>query len=264
VLSTQLIIIAISLFVWSIDQRNSVLLEMFHLEKHPRAAYYLVGLFLFLAAVGMFASVQYCMRSNGQQCSCGSCAPCYCCDDLFFYNPYIYVASDTGGTPCTCCCGSCGECGGQGCAGCTECGGCHGCATASLGEEAFLFVVVIVVIFAVVGVFVCIVMGTMFLQFVVERHLRVLRKFSLTKDYEVADLADSYLSLSTSSNHHVILATEVSAQDHIEMGSSQMRGGSEMTGGEDTSPSAPPLGESPSLLTRQQEEDLMRWGLLSR
>ena len=120
-LFTQVLVVSMALLFYLFDGKRACL-EAMHMEGHVRTFYYLGGLFLFLATVGMFSAISMCMKQMGvtqtpcSHCQC-NCPPCYfCCDDVFFYNPYLYVpvSSSADATPCCCCCGNCGECGGAG------------------------------------------------------------------------------------------------------------------------------------------------------
>jgi len=59
----------------------------------------------------------------------------------------------------------------------------------TLGEEAFICVAVCVIVFAVIGVIVAVVLGGAFVRSIMQKHMHILHKWNLAKDYVVQDLA---------------------------------------------------------------------------
>lgn len=70
-----------------------------------------------------------------------------------------------------------------------ECGSCGECSAAGAGSECIFVLGAILVIFVLIGVFVCIIMGAVYVQYTISKHMHILHKWTLTKDYIVADLA---------------------------------------------------------------------------
>jgi len=64
-----------------------------------------------------------------------------------------------------------------------------------LGQECAAVLLVLVVVFALIGIFVCLVLGISYTQYLIQKHLHVLHKFTLSKDYIVADLAPDALNI---------------------------------------------------------------------
>lgn len=60
----------------------------------------------------------------------------------------------------------------------------------TVGEEAFICIAVLVVVFAVVGVIVSVFVGAAFVQHITQKHVHILHKWNLAQDYIVQDLAD--------------------------------------------------------------------------
>jgi hypothetical protein len=63
-----------------------------------------------------------------------------------------------------------------------------------VGEEAFVCLIGVMIVFAVVGVFYCLGMGAYYLQHVTQKHIHVLGKMNLAREYVVEDLAEDALS----------------------------------------------------------------------
>jgi len=192
--------LAICLFAYSVygmDGRSHVLASLLGVPKESHyfpAFYYFMGLTTLLSLVGMIYAC-----SKIEACRNIDCNGCYC--DTFYFWPYYFSSNSSvaggaaaGGadpvmTSCCCCCQDCGPA----CTSCMslDCGACFGntCAGVTLGEEAFICVAVCVVLFAVIGVVVAVVLGGAFVQYVLQKHMHILHKWNLAKDYVVQDLA---------------------------------------------------------------------------
>jgi hypothetical protein len=129
------------------------------MEDHDRITYYVCGVITFLALIGFFGlcnSFCECLAKPAPPPS-SSRDTCYCGD-------------------CYCRCdspkGDCGD------------GGDDGNAT------VIILVGIIMVMFAIVGIFYGIVLATALFQRIVQRHVRTLELRVIAADYPVADLAD--------------------------------------------------------------------------
>lgn len=183
--------------------------------------YYLCGNTIFFAIVGVLAASQM----SGLQC-------CRGCDNIGYYP--VFIDMNTADSCCFCCnsgsrapivaggnvdcCGCCCRHGGP-CvadASCCECGGggcCSSCegsgASGSLGHEAIICALIALAIFALIGVFVCIVLGLIYSNMLITRHIHVLRKLDLSKDYIVADLAPGASETDSIDNNNSLTAHEL-------------------------------------------------------
>ena len=110
----------------------------------------------------------------------------YCCDGLCFYwNPVYYSPSGAVNTPNACCCCNCCDGGCPVITGDTcECTG----AGAEAGEGCIYAVLIIVLILAIFGLLIFIVVGCKVFNDTITRHIHVLKKWTLTQEYVVADL----------------------------------------------------------------------------
>lgn len=172
----NLFIIALAFFTYSIDNSSKALISVFKLQHYPVLFYYLFGLSIGLCIVGVMYLCTYfrlCPNDSGH---------CMICSDTCFYGPFYYSTPEAGGA-------GTGLCGGHCC--CESCSGCSGaeCAACEMNEICVVAIIVVFVVFVLIGAFVCIVLGAMYLQKVVSEHAHVLHKFTLAKDYIVADLA---------------------------------------------------------------------------
>lgn len=131
-------------------------------------------------------------RNQNNDC----CNNCYC-PDCHCYGCYYYNIGDC--SLCcdqccdTCCvgCGDCGDCGG--CGDCGDCGGCGDCgdAGAVIIPIVLVIVAIIVLIFIFVGFFFGLVALMAWLQRILQRHLHVLHRKELAREYKVVDLEES-------------------------------------------------------------------------
>lgn len=234
---TQACIISLGLLFYWFD-RSHYLLEAFHMQDHIRVFYYLCGFTLFLSLVGLLFTCNGCKMyytNDFNRClnSCNNCCR-NCsgpdCGPVYVYNDPI------------CCCPNTVE----GCS-CGECGSC--CASAELGQECLGVLLVLVVVFALIGVFVCLILGVSYIQYLIQKHVHVLHKFTLSKDYIVADLSPDALSVEGD------VVNDAPVEDDIEMNGLYYRVN---TIDRDVAvPSAPPL--TPS---SQQYNELRQLGLV--
>ncbi len=266
---TQLMIFSLAGFTYLIDHNSHYLLKLFHMDHYPFLFYYLFGLFLSFSLIGMIGS---CIQS--QCCGDTSNMNCYCTDIVFL--PYFGPADSS---PCCCCADS---------AACTQCGGCGSCECANclsagaIGEEALYLFLVLLVLFAIIGLFVFIFVGAMLMQEIVRRHFHILDKWNLTREFIVKDLAPGALPIAFPHDHDVRPYHDVEA--NIEMPSytrletmsaispMTMNRGDALTdltraGESFESDEHPPLLEEPTAppmesLAPQQRAELIRRGLL--
>eukprot|EP00981_Chlorochromonas_danica_P006130 scaffold1290_cov248-Ochromonas_danica.AAC.15 len=271
----SLVIFAFAGLVYLIDNPSHWMANKFHLQGNLMAFYYLMGLFGFFALVGMIAiGVRYgCCPSCGYDRS----APFMgdpCCDCLSLM-PYYYMgpSSDAavGADCCSCCHPAClsVDCCGAGCCDpiCASASGdCCSAGMAGMGEEVVIIMVVVLVIFAVVGVFVSMVLGVVVLQTVAAKHWHILHKYNLTQEYIVKDLAPDAIDNPTNYYHKY---EQNDLENGQEMPPWQSRDGYIIVDREEKEsneavhniqPSAPPA--EPSWLTPQQREELTRFGLV--
>lgn len=183
-LVTQTIIIIFGLLAYSIDKKDHTLEKQFHFESHPILFYYLVGLVVVLAMIGM--SYSMCYQNN---CNTVSPGPCFCdCPYCLYMGP-----SDVPLCPgCNCAGVNCTEC-----ACCNSCdgAGCMACDCSGLGAEAAGLLLVLLAIFAFIGLFISIFAGIVFTQYIVRKHLHFLGKRTMAEDYIVKDLASDAFNI---------------------------------------------------------------------
>ena len=186
------------------------------MKEHTRSAYYLVGLVLFFAIVGLVG----CCNKRVPSCRCcndtGDCCDCGGGHYYWWYSPYNSTSNDCCSCCCDCCCDCCshtrggghhtvtggggggghrgGGGGGGGGSGDCDCGGgnCNGGGGGSDGGElmAVLAVVLIalIVIFALIGVMEGIFFISILMQRSMQRHVHMLQKASLAQQFVVEDL----------------------------------------------------------------------------
>lgn len=195
---SQAVVFFFSGFIFLVDLNGHAL---FHLSKmtNPTLFYYGAGWFVALALVGMLA---LCFRN---QCceSCSNSQNVYCGDLVC---PY-YCFDPTPG------CIYCGPC--ESCASCE----CAQCSAVTCGEEMLGIALVVGLIFAVIGVFVSVVFGFIILQHIIRRHISILNKWNLTKEYVVRDLAPGALSVEELLQEHTNESTphSESSAEHDQM-----------------------------------------------
>ena len=256
-MATQLYVAILSLCVYGADKRaHFSMLSGMHMEAHPKTFYYLFGMSVALASVGLLFM---CFSLTGRAPS----APLVCqdsCDCCIYSNVYVYDSSGTGA--CCECCSSPSAC---------TCGECAG--GSSVGHELAICFLVIFVILAVVGVFVSVVLGAVYVQYLCQKHIKTLSKFNLTKDYIVRDLSPDAVDIAQPSapplSETIGPYSIISSSDaDIEMGSmSQRRSVSVGAVGpfgrldESTSLSPQHSPSAPSYMTSAQMQELVRMGL---
>ena len=176
-----------SVLIYQIDYTKYIA-KLFEINKHLYLFYYCCGVFTTLSIIGIFSSFMMCTAGTGslvgRNNDCDCCAHCCsnCCRPGDIYYP-AYVTTDPN---CCCCC----ECCGQSASGGETCSLCSGFGSLSCGEEAFVFLLVGLAIFAIIGIFVSVFLGAMYIQQVTNKHIHFLHKKSLVKDYIVKDLAE--------------------------------------------------------------------------
>jgi hypothetical protein len=197
-----LLLSLVSAIVFGLDLLNqNELLHWLHMEKHEFVFYVFCGLALTFAYIGLHFCCVYsgiCSPCETSICpsGCEDHYNCGCdnrCSDSVFI-PY-YVTPDL--HPSCCCleCGqcSCGECFGVGGSGASEGIASFSCcegSTASCGQELLVVALVIFVILAAVGAIISIFLGAFVLQAILKKHLHVLGKWTMTKEFIVRDLAE--------------------------------------------------------------------------
>lgn len=183
-----LILATISFVVYLSDSFNHrSLLHFLRMERESWLCYALAGTAIFCAYLGFHFVCIYmriCTSSQPLPAADG------CCQDTCFV-PY-YITPDL--QP-SCCCVECGnvECCGSsgsslsegtssGCA-CCECSG------AEMGHELLVVALCFFAVLAVFGLVMSIFLGVLILQSIVAKHVHVLDKWTLTKNFVVRDLA---------------------------------------------------------------------------
>jgi len=193
-LISQFIILFLGLIVFGLDKHSHLLIDTLRMSARPTLFYYLCGVFFTLSILGMCYTGQQmgCCRGNGTHSNdCGT-NDCICGN---VYVPFIYTSPEAGSVQCCAChpecCACCGDSAGTGGAGgCAECAG-----GSAAGEECVMFMVVVLVVFALVGAFICVVLGVAYVQGLVRTHYHVLQKYTLATDFIVADLAEGALPI---------------------------------------------------------------------
>jgi len=252
-LLVQLSILFFGLVAYFFDYKDHKLEKSLHFENHPYLFYYLVGLIVILAIVGMSGT---CMYSNN--CPNNS-TPCFCdCPYCFYVGP-----SDVPVCPGGCSCHHC--CAGIDCACCD--GSCLACDCSALGAEAAVFLFALVAIFAFIGLFISIFAGVFFTQYIIRKHFHILSKRAVAEDYIVADLAADSNGVNTDEISHTISPISVvhnsqrysrlEIGDGIEMGEIMNRDYDD----EHQHENQRPVPSAPTL-SRDQELVLVRMGLM--
>jgi len=147
---------------------------------HTLTVYYLWGFLFLLAIIGFIGLCTLCVHqgipdfSSGYgrsgACDCGDCIwCCWCVEDC------------SGGSGAAGCC--------EGGANCCECGA----AANSLEGEAMaicgLIALVLLVVFAIVGLLIGVLVAVAVWQKIVQRHMRILQKRELAREFAVVDLS---------------------------------------------------------------------------
>eukprot|EP00823_Brevimastigomonas_motovehiculus_P009205 TRINITY_DN886_c0_g1_i1.p1 TRINITY_DN886_c0_g1~~TRINITY_DN886_c0_g1_i1.p1 ORF type:complete len:322 (-),score=42.39 TRINITY_DN886_c0_g1_i1:258-1223(-) len=155
VLIIQAIIFALAFFTKACDSDSRALRNLFPDSWADLGVYYLCGLILFLAVVGLIGTCAYCMGSFNDPSPTMYHDPCFC---------YCYTCP--GHHDCDC------NCAGGG-------GNDKDCAAVML---------VIVVILAVVGIFISIALGIAYVNRVLARHMHILWMKEAAKKWVIVDL----------------------------------------------------------------------------
>jgi hypothetical protein len=161
IIAVQAIIICFLFLLQVMDSKNKFLLHMFPSGISEFGAYYVSGLMLFLACIGFFGLIAYCCgwlkqdddyhRAHGD-----CCANCNC------YGCYFFQAPD-----CNCNCNDSGD-----------------------GAPILLVVaVVVVVIFAIIGLFIGVILCSILITKVSRKHMDKLWLRQETQKYIVRDFA---------------------------------------------------------------------------
>jgi hypothetical protein len=170
---SQLFIGTFAMMTYALDQRAHVLVNLFIATQHLYLFYYLFGVFLFFAAIGIFSFISLCSDGNSHDGlftfihrtdHCCLCRP-------MFIDPNCGVCCFE-----TNCCMNCSEC------NCLACGAIEGSAECL---PAFL---IVLAVFAVLGIFVACFAGMAYVSRTTARHLEILQKRGLASDFIVADL----------------------------------------------------------------------------
>jgi hypothetical protein len=186
----QAAVCVLGLFVFICDLHGS-LLVYFKMSDRVIEFYYAAGLLAFFAVVGLlFTSGNSCGNSQ-RNIPCDVCTADPMCwwfwnDGIGLTNPHFY---------CYNC--YCAECGANSCpmsvAGgdmCGACGSADCCSCAALGEEMLAVLVVLLILLVAVGVIVSVFVGAMYISFVMQRHVKVLKKWNLAQEFVVMDLSE--------------------------------------------------------------------------
>ncbi|KAJ8542019.1 hypothetical protein K7X08_016885 [Anisodus acutangulus] len=201
-LAVQLVIASLGYLVYMIDKH-----QMFWLHLHwgfgsELSFYYICGALFFFALMGISGCFLTCFDESvrndlGQPCqnvlSCCSCRG-MCADCYTSRSSRTYICIDSNicfGNCSNLTCECCSDCeGGNSCTDC-ECGNCFGGDCSEPGTPVLLIVVVIVVgLFAIVGMFYSVLVATMVGQRIWQRNYHILEKRMLTKEYVVEDVGE--------------------------------------------------------------------------
>ncbi|CAI5481089.1 unnamed protein product [Closterium sp. Yama58-4] len=153
-------------------------------SQSPATFYYICGVLFFLVSAGLLGAIMTCVDRRFRSdlaAPCRDLGAC-CCDPLVCGSCDCHVApiclySDCSG--CSFCFSGCSDCA-------AAIGGCSG--------EAGLFILltvgaILLVVLALVGVLYCLLVSTLVVQRIWQRHYHVLAKRILTKEFIVEDLS---------------------------------------------------------------------------
>lgn len=188
----QMLVCLLGVFIYICDLHGS-LLVYFSMADKAIEFYYGAGLLAFFAIVGLLFS---CNRGQSTV-PCDICAGDPMCwwfwnDGIGLSNPNFYCYN--------CYCNCCAECGANGCplgvaGGGGDCCGAGAsadcCSCAAVGEEMLAVLVVVAILLVVVGVVVSVFVGAMYISFVMQRHIKVLKKWNLAQEFVVMDLCEN-------------------------------------------------------------------------
>ncbi|KAH0727735.1 hypothetical protein KY290_003483 [Solanum tuberosum] len=200
-LTVQLVIAALGYLVYVIDTHQKFWLLLHWGFGSELGFYYICGALLFFALVGISGCFLTCFDESvrddlSQPCqnalSCCSCTSL--CADCHTRRPHTgttYICIDTNlccdncsNSTCECCSEnhSCTDC---------ECGSCLGGGGDQSGIPGLLVVAIIVIgLFALLGMFYSVLVATMVVQRIWQRHYHILEKRMLTKEYVVEDVGE--------------------------------------------------------------------------
>ena len=170
----QLFVGIFSLLTYALDNKNRILLHLFSASNHSYVFYYMFGAFLFFAVIGIFSIISLCKNHSSQEHLFNFCHR----NDFFFccHRP-IYMDPNCG----ICCFET--HC----CTSCTECN-CLACATFEGSAECLPIFLVVLAVFAILGIFVACFAGMAYVSRITSRHLEIVQKKGLVGDFIVADL----------------------------------------------------------------------------
>jgi len=151
-LGVQVVIIVLGLFVKALDTEGTIRgLFPTIVSDHEKTSYYICGVVLFFALLGLFGCIAGCLGMHRDPYVRDPCPTCYGC--------------------------YCGDCN---CA--------HGGGGGDDGKACLILLVAVIVILAFVGIFIGIFLATIVFQRIIQRHMRVLWLHEETKKYIVKDL----------------------------------------------------------------------------
>ncbi|MCD7447359.1 hypothetical protein HAX54_027836 [Datura stramonium] len=198
-LAVQLVIASLGYLVYVIDSHQMFWLRMHWGFGSELSFYYICGALLFFALMGISGCFLTCFDESvhndlGQPCQNALSCCTSMCADCHTHRPHTnttYICIDSNicfancsNSTCECCSEnhSCTEC---------ECGNCLGGNGDQSGAPVLLVVAVIVVgLFALVGMVYSVLVATMVAQRIWQRHYHILEKRMLTKEYVVEDIGE--------------------------------------------------------------------------
>ena len=225
--AVQVCIVLLSCVVYAVDDASKIRIEnddgsesweppiryfLFsdaYFGESTKTVYYICGFTLFLALIGFVGCcAKACGSGDPDEWTDFVCTPCFCSSrrrrrrhhrSTYYGDRVVFVHDDC----CFWCCYDC--CSGpssssrrhedcDGCCSSSSSDGCNNsCSDSDGGPGALLIIVVVLVLFfAVVGVVYGLVMASAVAQRVTQRHMYVLQRRVLAKDYKVKDLSESY------------------------------------------------------------------------
>ncbi|KAK9670479.1 hypothetical protein RND81_13G204500 [Saponaria officinalis] len=196
-LAVQLVITLLAYLVYMIDGYQEFWLQHYWGFENHISFYYICGASLFFALLGLSGCVITCFDRRlwnnlaqpcNELCLC-CCHPGTCADSHF---PGTFCLWGDYGACCES--GECGGCVGGSCEGCAtaagDCGSCLGGAGEAGLPLLFILALVVLGLFAVIGLFYSVLVATMVGQRIWQRHHHILAKRMLTKEYVVEDVDD--------------------------------------------------------------------------
>lgn len=206
IIATQAIIALLAFLLHAAD-RDARLVSFFPAKWAERASnhfvvgpYYVSATLLLLACLGLVGAflkwtgrlpqrpVPTLPRHQRHRSCCSCCCDARCCQGCYFF-PDPYVCTVAPGS-CDGCCNAC--CIGGGCDGSCGAGLVESCMSGAAGEGSVILLpiaLILLVVFALIGVVVGIFFATIIFQRVVQRHIHLLAMRSETQRVVVVDLA---------------------------------------------------------------------------